>query len=119
MSNYLERKLEESGNIFKNPGYSQFESDIYFKRLNSYSTHGSHRIHRRLFSLYGQKSEYIQNIQCAIRYSIKRRQNPVAHRQRQEASFADFNKWMDEGMICYGTTEEDNAPFEFKLKSSN
>jgi hypothetical protein len=116
MSNYLVRKLDESGNIFKNPGYSQFESDIYFKRLNSYSTHGSHSTHRRLLSLYGQKSEYIQNIQWAIRYHTKRRQNPVVHKQRYEAMFADFNKWMEEGMICCGTTEEDNAPFEFKLK---
>lgn len=117
MSNYLERKLEKSGNIFKNPGYSQFESDIYFRRINSYSTHGSHQTHRRLSCFFGsQESEFTRLIQCAIRFSIKRRQNPVAHRQRQEASFADFNKWMEEGMICCGWTEEDNAPYEFKLK---
>ena len=116
MSNYLERKLGQSGSLIRIQGLSQFQSNVIFRVMNSYSTHGSHSTHRTLFNLYGQESEYIQNIQWAIRVSIKRRQNPVVHRQRYEAMFADFNKWMEEGMICCGNTDEDNAPFEFKLK---
>ena len=116
MSNYLEHKLGQSGSLIRILGLSQFQSDMIFRAMNSYSTHGSHSTHRILFNLYGQEPSYIQNVQWAIRYHTKRRQNPVAHRERQEAMFADFNKWMEEGMICCGNTDEDNAPFEFKLK---
>lgn len=117
MSNYLERKYSKLQYIFRIPGLSAFCSDIAFRCMNSYSTHGSHQTHRKLNTRYGKEySDFAEHVRYCQYWNKKRCQNPVKYKEHSIAQSKELQTWMEEGMICCGNTDEDNAPYEFKLK---
>lgn len=117
-STYLERKLSESGNIFKLVGKSQFHSDIYMRRLNSYSSRYK-RFGRNLYR-FDPQSSFEELIYWKIEATKNRNRHPIAYQEKVKKEHDTFMEWYNQEywVIC-GTTEEDNAPYEYRLKNSH